>query len=162
MEIPFSLRVNFEFFSQLAEVGREYGVVICFENMPYSQQPWWMPAELATFAASFESDYLKVCLDTGHSQVGGISPADAVWAVGNALLPILHIHDNDGLQDLHMVPFDGVLDWEAFASSLVGIGYQGALALESKVPKELDDAARLSFFRKLKKSLVRLESLMSW
>ncbi len=151
-----SLEINLEFYSRLAEVGKEYDVVIALENMPFARQPWWKPAEIAEFATSFRHDYVKVCLDTGHSLMIGVSPNDAVRAIGAEMLSTLHVHDNDGTADQHLVPYDGRADWPAFIASLREVGFQGALSLESKVPFDCPDDERLALFRKMKASLDRM------
>lgn len=151
-----SREVNFEFYSRLAEVGREFDVVIALENMPFVRQPWWLPAPIAEFAASFQNDYVKVCLDTGHSFMRGDSPDDAVRAIGADLLTTLHVHDNDGTEDQHLVPYDGKTNWPAFIASLREVGFRGALSLESKVPFDCPDDERLALFRKMKASLDRM------
>jgi sugar phosphate isomerase/epimerase len=155
-DVKLSQEVNREFYSRLAEVGKEYDVVIALENMPFPRQPWWKPAETAAFAASFEHDHIKVCLDTGHSFMMDVTPDDAVRAIGADLLTTLHVHDNDGTADQHLVPFDGKTEWYAFVASLREIGFKGALSLESKVPFDCPDNERLALFRKMKASLDRM------
>ena len=73
----------------------------------------------------------------------------------------LHVHDNDGLEDRHVAPYMGILDWERFIKGLKEIKYKGAMTLEIGTlqhiyPAELlTDAYRLSakaaeyFMRKL-------------
>ena len=151
-----SQEVNLEFYSRLADVGREYDVVIALENMPFPRQPWWKPAETTEFAATFNHDYVKVCLDTGHSFMMDVMPDDAVRAIGADMLTTLHVHDNDGTADQHLVPYDGKTDWTAFIASLREIGFTGALSLESKVPFDCPDDERLALFKKMKASLDRM------
>lgn len=65
-------------------------------------------------------------------------------------LTILHIHDNDGNGDLHMMPYtytkhsgkDLICDWEGFINGLRNSGYEGALSFETyrtlgSFPREL-------------------------
>ena len=42
----------------------------------------------------------------------------------------LHLHDNDGTGDQHLLPFDGDVDWESVALILSRTAYGGTLALE--------------------------------
>ena len=156
----FVKEINFAFFSRLAEVAREYGMVICLENMPYLQQVLARPADMAAFARSFENDHIRMCLDTGHSWVHGISPAEGARAIGGDQLMTLHIHDNDTTKDQHLTPFHGTVDWADFAAALREIGFAGALALETKIPKEYGDAERVAMLRELKQSLVKIEEMM--
>lgn len=155
-DMTLSQEINFEFYSRLADIGKEYDVVIALENMPFVRQPWWKPAEITAFAASFRHDYVKVCLDTGHSLMMGVAPDAAVRAIGVDMLTTLHVHDNDGTADQHLVPYDGKTDWAAFIASLREIGFKGALSLESKVPFDCPDDERLALFKKMKASLDRM------
>ena len=49
-----------------------------------------------------------------------------------AAVPLsLHIQDNDGTCDGHLIPGDGTVDWELFISVLKEIGYMGDCVLEA-------------------------------
>ena len=43
----------------------------------------------------------------------------------------LHIHDNDGFDDLHIAPYLGLNDWEKFLKGLISINYTGNLNFET-------------------------------
>lgn len=90
---------------------------------------------------------MAVCLDTGHSNVLGISPADALRELGNSI-KTLHVHDNDGRGDQHAAPFYGSIDWEDFRSVLKNIDESVVLSIEAKasgkLPDELYDAYQLA------------------
>jgi sugar phosphate isomerase/epimerase len=46
-------------------------------------------------------------------------------------LKAVHIHDNMGKEDEHLIPGDGIIDWNAFADALREIGYTGVISLET-------------------------------
>ena len=52
------------------------------------------------------------------------------------MLRTLHVHDNDGNQDLHWVPFTGVVDWDDFSKALQEIGFDSCLSIETSPPKK--------------------------
>jgi sugar phosphate isomerase/epimerase len=126
--------INFEFMSKLCEVAKEYGIIVCYENMPFPMLPITTSKHVADFARQINSDNFKVCLDTGHCLVCGESPADAVRYIGKDLLGALHIHDNDGKADKHRIPGEGIADWGAFTDALYDIGYDGVFSLETSIP----------------------------
>ena len=128
--------INEDFFGRLSEVGREYGVIVCLENMPFTKLPITTAAHVTEFVKEIGSDYMRVCLDTGHYLVCGESPADAVRTVGKDLLAVLHVHDNDGTRDLHRNPGQGIADWTAFSAALHEIGFDGTFSLETAVNRE--------------------------
>jgi protein FrlC len=72
---------------------------------------------------------LGVVLDTGHAHVVGESAVEALAAAQNRLFHI-HIDDNLGLRDQHLVPGQGSFDFTAFFKALDKSGYQGYLGVE--------------------------------
>ena len=69
-------------------------------------------------------------------------------------LKVLHIHDNDGVADLHQIPFTFTktrenatsTDWNGFIKGLRNIGYDKVLSFEtapvlSTFPKQLKGSA---------------------
>jgi len=139
--------INFDYMSRLCEVAKEYGVIICYENMPFPLLPITTSKHIADFAKKINSDNFKVCLDTGHCLVCGESPADAVRYIGKDLLSALHVHDNNGKADKHLIPGEGIADWNAFADALYEVGYDGVFSLETEIaaghaPEEQDRLER--------------------
>ena len=126
--------INFEFMSRLTEVAKEYGVIICYENMPFPLLPITTSKHVADFARKIGSDNFKVCLDTGHCLVCGEAPADAVRYIGKDLLGAMQVHDNDGKSDKHLIPGEGIADWDDFADALYEIGFDGVFSLETEIP----------------------------
>jgi sugar phosphate isomerase/epimerase len=90
------------------------------------------------------------CFDVGHANITGRNLGQDVRTLGHRLT-VLHIHDNNGARDLHMVPFSqrsadgGTTDWEGFITALQEIGYTGPLNFETfaavdQVPEALQPA----------------------
>ena len=57
-------------------------------------------------------------------------------------LKAVHVQDNKGLSDEHLLPFHGNIDWKDAMAGLADIGYQGDLTYEIQnwgrfYPKEL-------------------------
>ena len=64
------------------------------------------------------------------------SPYEMVRRLGRRI-KILHLHENDGLEDLHQIPYtygrkarDG-FDWEGLFAGLRETGYEGVLNFET-------------------------------
>ena len=137
--------MNLEFFSRLCEVAKAHDTVICFENMPMLALSLSTPEQILRFVKMIDSPYMRVCLDTGHCSVFGQSPADAVRLFGKEYLRAMHVHDNDGRADRHMLPGQGVIDWEDFAKALAEIGCECPVSIETavsgKIPPDQRDAA---------------------
>ncbi len=140
--------MNLEFFSRLCEVAKAHNTVICFENMPMTALSLSTPEQILRFVKEINSPYMRVCLDTGHCSVFGLSPADAVRLLGKEYLRAMHVHDNDGRADRHMLPYEGVIDWEDFSKALAEVDCACPVSLEtavsSKIPAAEREAAELA------------------
>lgn len=140
--------INFEYFNRLCDVAEQYGITICFENLPFLNLPINNCRQILDFVKWINRDCFKVCLDTGHALVSHEQPGEAVRMIGKEYLRTLHVHDNDGTGDYHRLPGDGIADWEDFGRALNEIGFEGALSLETMVrpdglsPEEYDAKAR--------------------
>ena len=96
-----------------------------------------------------DDENFKFCLDTGHASVAGLSPADAVRMAGSDLRA-LHVHDNDGKNDMHAVPCTGIIDWKAFITALRETGYDGVFSFENGFANFISNASndvKLKAFR---------------
>ncbi len=78
-----------------------------------------------------------LCLDVGHLQLVGGEIGHYCRTLGSRIC-CLHIHDNDGVSDRHLVPFGGVVDQEALCAALKEIHYRGDLSFETfKIPGQV-------------------------
>lgn len=148
--------INEEFMGRLADVGREYGVVINMENMPFVHQHLATCKELMNFVKQMNTEWIRICLDTGHAAVWDHSPADCVRLIGKEYLRTLHVHDNDGKRDRHWNPGTGVVDWDAFGAALREIGFEGTVSLETAVPAEITGDEREAAERALAQTALRI------
>jgi sugar phosphate isomerase/epimerase len=150
--------INEEAMSRLAEVGREYGVVVNMENMPFLHQHLATCADLLAFVKHMDTPWIRMCMDTGHVAVQKQSPADCVRLVGKEYLRTLHVHDNDGKRDMHWNPHKGVIDWTAFGEALREIGFEGVLSLETAavLTADMSETERENAERELAQIALRL------
>lgn len=139
---------NMELYRSLIPLIKKYSSVkICLENI-FSRRPnRIIEGRLSNAAdacrmidelnAEAGGDYFGFCLDVGHANLTNRNIKEYVKELGSRLT-ILHIHDNNGLEDLHMIPYSylatgssHVCDWEGFVEGLKEIGYKGVLAFET-------------------------------
>ena len=52
----------------------------------------------------YGAEVMGFCFDTGHANLVGIKFQEFIQTLGSRL-KVLHVHDNDGMADLHQVPF---------------------------------------------------------
>ena len=110
----------------IAAVAAEVGVRVAVEVIPN-------PLSGAAALVHLIEDQLDgvdvgICLDYGHAHLMG-DLGEAVEAVSGYLWTT-HVHDNDGQQDDHLVPFAGTIDWGAAITATQKIGYDDLLMLE--------------------------------
>ena len=75
------------------------------------------------------SDRLGILLDTGHANVNGEDLGAVVRRLKGAPLHI-HIDDNHGDSDAHLLPGEGSINFGPFVQALDEIGYQGFVSAE--------------------------------
>ena len=106
----------FKSLQELAAIGRSLGVVYLIENLTGHYWFGHDPLELADMIRAVDSRHLRMCFDVGHAHLTG-SVADRLVACRD-VIEYLHIHDNDGQSDGHLMPCDGVIDWEEVGLAL--------------------------------------------
>lgn len=124
-------KINVEFFSRLADKAKEYGVTLCYENMPFKVFPFSKPEYVIKMVKEVNHPYFKCCLDTGHAALYE-DVSDSVRTMGDSLVTV-HVHDNDGDGDKHWLPYTGVIDWKGFCKALGEIDFNGYFSLECMV-----------------------------
>jgi len=78
--------------------------------------------------AEQDADNVGVCLDTSHANIAG-NLYSILGKYANRIIAV-HISDNKGLLDDHMLPFEGVIDWDKFIKHFAEKLYKGNFLLE--------------------------------
>jgi len=151
--------LNLIYYSKLADAAKEEGVCIGLENMPMPEFSVSSPSDILRIVKNINHDNLKICLDTGHvTMYKDTTPANALRELGS-YVKILHIHDNNGQQDWHRMPYDGVIDWADFSKALKEIGYDGVFSLETGVTSKLPEdifSDMMRTYAKLARSIIEM------
>ncbi|MBT3345334.1 MAG: sugar phosphate isomerase/epimerase [Gemmatimonadetes bacterium] len=93
--------------------------------------------EHLTWIRDLDPETFCFVLDNGHSHI-----ADTTNAYREAcgdLLGSLHLNDNDGARDGHVMPGAGTFDWNGFMPWLASTVYEGPLMLETEARDQQDD-----------------------
>jgi len=79
----------------------------------------------------FGSPRLGMCYDSGHGNAdkSGGTGIGMLTRFGHKLMA-LHLHDNNGINDQHLLPFDGTVDWSAIMRRINDTVYTGPTTLE--------------------------------
>jgi protein FrlC len=75
------------------------------------------------------SERLGILLDTGHANVNGEDLAEVVASLKDVPFHI-HMDDNHGDSDAHLIPGGGSIDFAPFVKALKEINYQGFVSAE--------------------------------
>lgn len=136
------------FIHSIALMAKELGITICIENLyevignHLVEGPCCNVSKvnerIDRINKQYDAEVLGFCFDTGHANLVGIDFEGFITELGNRL-KVLHIHDNDGISDLHQIPFtftktrDNVptTDWNGFISGLKNIGFNNVLSFET-------------------------------
>lgn len=88
-------------------------------------------AQTIDFIQTYNMDGMGVCLDTGHCHVNGESLAESLKDIHAQKIPLhVHIDDNHGSSDDHLIPGEGNIDFVPFFKALKEIGYDGFVTAE--------------------------------
>lgn len=94
-------------------------------------------AEHLAWIGDLDPEAFCFVLDNGHSHIAGTT--DAYLDTCGALLGGLHLNDNDGTRDLHVLPGRGSFSWRGFMRRLEITGYAGPLTLEIEARERQDE-----------------------
>lgn len=139
---------NIQQLKKLAEYVKDKDVTICLENLrprtPGDEIIDKSADELLNIIERVGSDKFGICLDTGHLNITLKNHREFILKVGDKLRA-LHIADNEGQTDQHMMPYTrGCVDFEEVVKALREIDYTGVFNLEIpgefRIPIELRDA----------------------
>ena len=121
-----------ENYGRVIEYAERLGVKIAFEN---TEGENGLDAILTEFK---DKKHVGYCWDSGHEMCYNDSK-DLLALYGDRLF-ITHINDNLGVKsfegvnfwhdDLHLLPFDGIADWDYNAKRLAKTGFDGILTFE--------------------------------
>ncbi len=138
---------NIEFYTKLIPDAQKHGVTICLENMFFTTKSQLCEASCSDADEALEyieelnriagTECFAFCFDLGHATVLGKNIRHYLNVLGKHVRAV-HIHDNDGRQDLHMMPYscstnwgiDTYTDWNGFISGLADINYKGTINFE--------------------------------
>ncbi len=128
--------VGVENYGKVCQRAKELGVQIAFENTEGEEYL----AAVMTLSDAYP-DTVGFCWDTGHEMCYNYGK-DMLALYGDRLIAT-HINDNLGVRDfggkitwvddLHLLPFDGIGDWQNAADRLNRCGYDGYLTFELNI-----------------------------
>lgn len=125
-------KIGIERYGALAVRAQELGVILALENTEGEEYLHALMKNLAGIPS------VGFCWDSGHELCYNYGK-DLVALYGDKLA-VTHINDNLGIRDfggkityiddLHLLPFDGITDWKSVAKRLESCGFDKPLSFE--------------------------------
>lgn len=156
------IALNLAMYRGMIPFAKKYGVKLCLENgaqggfghsvagacTDVADMCWYIDR----LNEEAGCDCFGFCYDVGHANCSMRNIRYDLRVLGKRLT-VLHLHDNDGIHDLHLIPYTQQhigphrinTDWEGFLDALTAIGYEGTLNFETatavySVPEPLQPA----------------------
>jgi len=167
---------NTEMLRHMCELAGKAGIKVSVENgagkIPAMRHVSAHCSDLVRLCQEVGAPNIGITLDTGHSNLDSISPADNAREAGQYLLQS-HVNDNLGPgggdkwpndtgifgDDLHRMPGLGNIDWVAFTDALDEIGWPGPLMFELGImPDDSPDEIMENVWPKWLKATGRTEA----
>jgi sugar phosphate isomerase/epimerase len=126
-ERPARLARSREGLAELAKATSASGPRMAIEPLPRSCLGNSL-AEMELLLEGLSENQVGICLDVNHANVGQ-DLGTFIARLGSRIWT-LHISDNDGLDEKHWLPGEGVIDWRALLHDLDRVGYDGPFLYE--------------------------------
>ena len=123
---------------RIATYAADREVRLALENM--ADSVWLLDRVLEEVGDDPRKTNLGICIDIGHAYLShdaGREPVANYLERYAAQLLHLHLHDNHGASDEHLIPGDGAIDWSRCLRTLERIGFDGTAVLEVHPPEDL-------------------------
>ncbi|MBP5780711.1 MAG: sugar phosphate isomerase/epimerase [Clostridia bacterium] len=135
-------RRNIDFYRMFEEDAERFGVDILAENSASAWNPEYFlrtGAEMRAFVEEAGIQRLHLCWDTGHGNVQGCDQYSDVLAMGPELRA-LHVQDNYGNADSHVMPLAGTVNYDDLIRGLIDAGYKGDFTFEGSTTLRVPSA----------------------
>lgn len=124
---------NKEFFLPILNRAEKYGINILVENFNKmdTEGLYWIDnaPDLLRMVECVNHPLFHAVWDVGHANMQEMPQDEALRLMGSHI-KALHIQDNKGDMDSHLVPFLGTLNLDAVMNGLLDIGYNGYFTFE--------------------------------
>lgn len=143
----YEYKIDLDYYRRCIPMAKKYGIMICLENMFTTINRHITEASCSdvseaiyyidTLNKEAGGEYFGFCFDLGHMSLLGKNVKENLIKLGSRV-KLVHLHDNDGIQDHHAIPFtyarnwgqNLVTDWNGLIQGLKAIGYRGELDFE--------------------------------
>ena len=118
---------------KLVDLASENGIRLAFENLGENDT-------VRRLLHIFDNEPMAgLCFDSGHNNLAAGNDFSLLEEFSGRIFA-LHIHDNDGMKDQHLLPYSAgcVIDWKKEYEALSSCAFEGSLMLEACYPVDYD------------------------
>ena len=134
---------------EIVKVAEEEGVKIAFENTK-------IRGYLEYVFSNIDSNNIGLCYDAGHCHAH--LDDEFNYELFKDKILAVHLHDNFGELDEHLLPFDGTINWEHVVSKLKECNYGSYVTLELSYRNDYLKLSPVEFY---KEGIKRGEKLLN-
>lgn len=122
---------------EIVSYASELGVKVAFENTKVKGYQEYVIQNI---------DDAGICFDSGHYHAHFHDELD--FSLFKNKILAVHLHDNHGKEDEHLLPFDGTLDWKTIIQELKDNHYDGPITMELVYRNDYLKMSPLEFYKK--------------
>ena len=124
---------NKVFYGELLREAEKYGVCVLVENYDrmYRDDYFWVDnaRDLRALIDYIDHPLCHAVWDAGHANLQEMPQHEELALLGDHVMA-LHVQDNKGDRDTHLMPFFGSLNMDSLMQGLKDINYKGAFTFE--------------------------------
>lgn len=137
---------------QIADYAEHLGIKIAFENTKIKGYQEYVLAHI-------KNDNVGICLDSGHLHAHFNDELD--FSLFKDKIFCVHLHDNLGIKDLHLIPFEGTINWEWLIKKLKECHYTGPVTMELVYQNDYVKMDITEFYKKGLEAGRKLDEMMN-
>lgn len=118
---PMYGKIGLNRIKKIVEYARLLNIKVAFENTK-------IKGYLEYVLDNIKDDNVGICFDAGHYHIHFDDEFDFEFFKDRIFA--VHLHDNDKSDDLHLLPFDGTIDWKYVINRLKECNYNGPITME--------------------------------
>ena len=132
-------KLGLERLKEIVDYAQSLDIKVAFENTK-------IKGYLEYVIENINNENVGICFDSGHYHAHFKDELD--FSKFKNRIFAVHLHDNDQSDDLHLIPFDGTLDWKNVVKKLKINNYSGPITLELFYRDEYLNMGIENFYKK--------------
>ncbi len=134
---------------KILQVCEQCNINLCVENL-------YLDKEIPYIFRHIKHDKLRICFDTGHQHF--LTPKLPMLTKYSNYVEVLHLHDNHGVNDEHLICGKGTIDWGKIA---LGLKNLPDIVLSAEVKNKDESEPIQEFLADTYTGLEMIENLIS-